>query len=67
MLVIIMTIAFVLSAAYFYVESVIYGMKKKRWLLGGIVMGPFLLPMFQISKHMAMRKAMGFNSAFMSA
>ncbi|GLR72032.1 hypothetical protein [Agaribacter marinus] len=60
-------VSYVLSASYYYVESVVNGMNKRRWLFGGVVMGPLLLPMFQISKHMTVRKSVGFNSLYFCA
>lgn len=58
---------FILFASYFYVESTIYAMQRKRWLVAGLLLGPMLLPMFQISKHVAMRKAAGFDNQYIIA
>ncbi|MGQ8366801.1 hypothetical protein [Glaciecola sp. 1036] len=67
MLTILLLISFVLSASYFYVEAVVHGMAKRKWLVGGIMLGPLLIPMFEISKHMTVRKAIGFNSKYLAA
>jgi hypothetical protein len=57
--------SFLVSSAYYYVEAVKNAMGKKRWLVGGIIMGPMLLPMFNISKTLQMRKVTGFNSCYL--
>ncbi|MFT6413045.1 MAG: hypothetical protein ACI9UD_000431 [Glaciecola sp.] len=38
---------------------------KKRWLIGGIIMGPLLLPMFIIFKTVQPRKITGFDSCYL--
>ncbi|MGB3727173.1 MAG: hypothetical protein WA981_15595 [Glaciecola sp.] len=60
-------ISFVLCAGYFFVESVRNGMAKKRWVMAGILFGPMMLPMFAMSKHLAWRRATGFNNVFFRA
>lgn len=55
-------ISFLASSFYYYVEAVKNAMGKKRWLAGGILMGPMLLPMFNISKTVQRRKSAGFDS-----
>ncbi|MDT0594713.1 hypothetical protein [Glaciecola petra] len=60
-------LSFVLCTWYFLVQTVKYGMAKKRWVFAGLVFGPMILPMFQMSKRMAVRKAVGFNSAYFQA
>ena len=67
MLTLLFILACCLSASYFYIESLVNGMQQKRWLVCGLLIGPFMLPMFEISKHMAWRKASGFNSLYMQA
>jgi len=59
--------SFILCSAYFFVETVRNGMAKKRWVVAGIVFGPMILPMFQISKQIALRKASGFNNSYFAA
>lgn len=55
------------SALYFYVDAFKSGLPPKRWAFGGLIIGPLLLPMFNISKHIAWRKAVGFGSVSISA
>ena len=57
--------SFLASSLYYYVEAVKNAMGKKRWLLGGMIMGPMLLPMFAISKRVQLRKTIGFNSCYL--
>lgn len=59
--------SFILCTFYLLVETVRNGMAKKRWVTVGIILGPMALPMFQISKKMALRKAIGYNSAYFNA
>jgi hypothetical protein len=58
-------ISFLVSSLYYYVEAVKNAMGKKRWLVGGMIMGPMLLPMFTISKTLQLRKTTGFNSCYL--
>lgn len=58
-------ISFLASSIYYYVEAVKNAMGKKRWLVGGMIMGPMLLPMFNISKTVQRRKAAGFNNCYL--
>ncbi|WP_411695411.1 hypothetical protein [Glaciecola sp.] len=58
-------ISFLVSSLYYYVEAVKNAMGKKRWLVGGMIMGPMLLPMFNISKTVQRRKATGFDSCYL--
>jgi hypothetical protein len=60
-------ISFIFCTVYFLVEAVRNGMAKKRWVTVGIVLGPMALPMFQVSKKMAIRKIIGYDSVFFSA
>lgn len=60
-------VSFVLCSLYVCIEAVRNGMAKKRWLMAGLIMGPMMLPMFQISKKMALRKASGFENSFFQA
>ncbi len=57
----------VVSSLFFYVEAFKSGMKAKLWALAGFFIGPFLMPMFTISRHVAMRKATGFNNLYLRA
>jgi len=56
-----------LSCAFFYVEAVKWGMNAKTWAFGGLVLGPLLMPMFAISRHIQWRNAVGFNNLYISA
>ncbi|MBF7073263.1 hypothetical protein ISG33_07630 [Glaciecola sp. MH2013] len=60
-------ISFLVSSLYFYVEAVKNAMGKKRWLVGGMLMGPMLIPMFSISKKVHHRKTVGFNSCYLQS
>jgi hypothetical protein len=54
-------LAFICSVFYF-VEAKLHAMPAKRWAFIGICLGPMALPLFSVSKNVAMRKASGFNS-----
>lgn len=56
-----------LSAPYFYIEATKSGIPAKRWAFGGLIVGPVLLPLFNISKHIAWRKAVGFGNVTLRA
>ncbi|MFT5713099.1 MAG: hypothetical protein ACI9DQ_001510 [Glaciecola sp.] len=58
-------ISFLASSIYYYVEAVKNAMNKKRWLVGGMIMGPMLLPMFIISKTVQLRKTTGYDSCYL--
>ena len=57
----------VLSSLFFYVEAFSSGMPAKKWALAGLVMGPFVLPMFAISQHVTLRQARGYNNLYLRA
>ncbi|MFC4698844.1 hypothetical protein ACFO4O_01545 [Glaciecola siphonariae] len=67
MFTILLVLSFALSMVYMYIEAVIYGLEKRKWALAAIVLGPMLLPMFQITKRMALRKVAGFDSVYLDA
>ncbi|MDO6567079.1 hypothetical protein Q4561_08405 [Alteromonas sp. 1_MG-2023] len=52
----------VLSASFFYVESVKWGMNPKYWAMVALMIGPFVLPLFGIARHIHWRRAVGFNN-----
>ncbi|GAB3032320.1 hypothetical protein [Bowmanella dokdonensis] len=56
-----------LSGIFYYVEAFRTGLSAKRWGLAGLLMGPLLLPLFNIKQHMALRKARGFGSVYLNA
>lgn len=60
-------LSFALCTWYYLVEAVRNSMGKKRWVTLGLIMGPMSLPMFQISKKMALRKVRGYHSVVWSA
>lgn len=55
------------STVYYLIETTRNGMAKKRWLTAGFILGPIALPMFQISKKLALRKVAGYNSVYLKA
>lgn len=55
------------SSLFFYVEAVASAMPAKKWALAGLVMGPFIFPMFAISRHATWRSATGFNNLYLRA
>ncbi len=52
---------------YFYVEAFKWGMNAKKWAFAGLILGPVLLPMFSISRHIHWRNAVGFNNLYIAA
>jgi hypothetical protein len=58
-------ISFLASSLYFYVEAIKNAMGKKRWMVGGMLMGPMLLPMFRISKTVHYRKQTGYDMCYL--
>lgn len=60
-------ISFLASSIYLYVEAIKNAMGKKRWLVGGILMGPMLLPMFKISRTVQHRKHVGFDVCYLNS
>lgn len=55
------------SSLFFYVEAFQSGMPAKKWAIAGFFCGPFILPMFGISQHVAMRNARGFQNCYLHA
>lgn len=56
-----------LSSLYFYVASFTAGMNAKKWAVAGLALGPVLLPLFNISRHIQWRKSVGYNNLFIQA
>ncbi|MEW9798125.1 hypothetical protein [Alteromonas sp. CYL-A6] len=56
-----------LSSVYYYVEAFRWGMNARMWALAGLLMGPFLLPLFSIQRHVQWRRAAGFNNLVIQA
>ena len=54
-------------SVYFYVEAVKWGMNARRWAAAGLLLGPIVLPMFSISRHIHWRSAIGYNNLFIAA
>jgi len=54
-------------SAYFYVEAFKWGMNARRWAAAGLLLGPVVLPMFSISRHIHWRNAVGYNNLFIAA
>ena len=46
-----------LSALFFYTQALQHAMGAKRWGLMGLIMGPFLWPMFNTHKRLTWLKA----------
>lgn len=63
----VLLVSFLLFASYYFVESMKFGLKARSWFLVGCAIGPMALPMFHISKHMALRKSCGFNRVYFIA
>lgn len=55
------------SALFYYVESVRSGLSARRWGLAGLLFGPFLLPLFNVKKRMALRRVRGFDCVYLRA
>lgn len=51
----------IVCSIYFYVEAFKHGLVAKYWAWAGFFLGPIILPLFSIKKHMAMRRASGFG------
>ncbi|WP_100641982.1 hypothetical protein [Alteromonas facilis] len=56
-----------LFACYYYVDAFKSGLCPKSWAVTGLLLGPLALPMFNISKHVAWRRAVGFGSVQLAA
>lgn len=57
----------VLSSVFFYIEAFTWGMNARRWAIAGLVMGPALLPLFSIQRHVQWRRSVGFNNHIIHA
>lgn len=55
------------SSVFFYVEAVKSGLNPRVWALSAAVLGPALLPMFSIQRHIAWRRDAGFNNLYLQA
>lgn len=55
------------SSGYFFVEATKAGMKRKNWALGGLVMGPMLVPLFTIHRFIHIQKASGRQAVYFNA
>lgn len=56
-----------LSGVFFYVEAVKWGMNAKYWAALALVIGPFVVPLFGIARHIHWRRAVGFNNLMVEA
>ncbi len=52
---------------FFFVEAIKWAMPAKRWAMIGLLMGPMVLPLFSIARHIQWRKAVGFNNLYIAA
>lgn len=57
----------VLSSLFYYIEAFRWGMNAKGWAAAGLMLGPVLLPLFSIQRHVQWRRAVGFNNLVMQA
>jgi hypothetical protein len=57
----------VLFSGFYFIEATLNAMPAKRWAFIGVFLGPIAFPIFSISKHVAIRKATGFDNTFFSA
>ncbi|WP_412722625.1 hypothetical protein [Alteromonas sp. D210916BOD_24] len=64
---VVLAVLSVLCAIYFYIEAFKWGMSAKKWALAGFILGPILLPMFSIARHVHWRNAVGFNNLYLAA
>ncbi|RZQ56441.1 hypothetical protein CWI82_03835 [Pseudidiomarina tainanensis] len=48
-----------LSALTLYIQALTHAMGAKRWGVLGLLLGPFVMPMFFTHKRMTMLKAQG--------
>jgi len=55
------------SALFFYLQAWKHAMSPKRWGLMGLLMGPFLYPMFRTHKRLKLLKAVGRQSVLFCA
>ncbi|MFD2168239.1 hypothetical protein ACFSJY_18425 [Thalassotalea euphylliae] len=60
MLLLAVTVSLVCSL-FFYCQAISSGMGRRRWAFAGLLMGPFIWPMFCMKKRMKVNRAFGFN------
>lgn len=51
-----------LCSLFYYVEAFQSAMPAKKWAMAGLIMGPFVLPMFFVSQHMTLRRSSGYQN-----
>lgn len=56
-----------MSCVFFYVEAMKSGLNAKVWAFAGLMLGPVVLPLFTIHRHVAWRRAVGFNNLYLAA
>ncbi|RUO30529.1 hypothetical protein CWE11_09175 [Aliidiomarina sanyensis] len=54
-------------AVFFYIQAWKFGMGRRRWAFFGLLLGPFLFPMFRTHQRMLIMKARGFHGTYFSA
>lgn len=59
--------AAIFFGGYFYVEASKAGMKKERWALAGLALGPMLFPLFSFHRYIQMKRDTGINNIWMAA
>lgn len=57
----------IIFSVFYFVEATLNAMPAKRWAFIGVCFGPFAFPLFSVSKHVAIRKATGFNNGSFAA
>ncbi|MCU7555174.1 hypothetical protein OCL06_11260 [Alteromonas sp. ASW11-19] len=56
-----------LSSVFFYIEALKCGMNARVWGLAACALGPALLPLFTIQRHILWRRDSGFNNLYLKA
>ncbi|RPJ68459.1 hypothetical protein DRW07_03370 [Alteromonas sediminis] len=59
-------LCFIVFAVFYCVNAMKSGLNPKVWLLLGLCLGPFILPMFVIQRHIQWRKSVGFNNVYIT-
>ena len=57
----------VICAVFFYCQAFKSGLGRKRWAVAGFIFGPFIWPMFSMTKRMMIYKLFGVNDLILNA
>ena len=60
-------LAALVFSLFFYVQAFKYALSPKRWAMIGLLAGPIALPLFNVYRHLAWRRAVGFNNVSIRA